>query len=532
MSLAPPLPSSSQRAFPSAPRVDRYFGSASAEAARTRLVTCLERGEGPALLLGSAGIGKTMLLEVIAASLGDSMRVVRLASTQLCTRRALLQAILHGLDGPYQGRDEGELRLALSETILDPNATPAPIALLIDEAQTLPTRLLEELRLMANAAVHGEPRLRLLLAGTGTLDETFGSPELEAFSQRIAARCYLSPLSREETIHYIRSHIAAAGGEPDTLFTPDAYDSIFQASEGLPRLINQVGDRALMLAVEKQEDCITGASIQEAWSDLHQLPAPWHTPNVALPVLASPHELLRETDEEESCAGMCANPCGANPCGGSSSEATVEFGLLEEDDLSEIEEQAPPYEPACEIETESIGLEPIDETELDEDQCIAYAFPTRPEVPAEASPPEEPREEELETDFSDPEKEKELLAGDPFAEPFDEEEIVLDRFVGLEAVLQPGGVTVTNRHELDFGNLFEALSPAVESLIEDVEASLESTDPGTGFNLIDSEAIQQEEEKTPEEAGDLLVVEDEQELELVEARVEEYGQLFSDLRRS
>ena len=84
--------------------------------------------------------------------------------------------------------------------------------LLVDEAQALPPALLDELRVMTNLVRGGVPRVRLVLAGSAALEEAFASLELESFSQRLSARCYLAPLSREETSQFIRAQVAASGG--------------------------------------------------------------------------------------------------------------------------------------------------------------------------------------------------------------------------------------------------------------------------------------------------------------------------------
>ena len=474
---------SSQRAFPVFPRVDRYFASPCAEDARRRITQCLVRGDGPALLLGAAGSGKSMLLEVISAELPNTLRVVRIGGGQLCTRRALLQSILHGLGEPFRDREEGELRLSLSETLNDATTSPDGVALLVDEAQSLPARLLEELRLLSNTALNGVPRLRVLLAGVKSLDETFTAPELSAFNQRIAARCYLEPLTREQTAQYVRAHIAAAGADPDELLSDDAYEAIQHASEGLPRLINQVCDRALVLAVERGREVVSGTAIQEAWSDLHQLSAPWQAP-----------------------AGAAIAARSQQP-----DEGVLEFGVLDDelsdeaylDDLepTEIDEEAPAPQPTEQgVWNADEGLQglttkpqqandPEEEETLDSDEpaCIAYTFPTDPrtqpittEDPEPIAPETEEQDEFLranEPDPTDDEPEDRPLADNPFDEPFDEEEIVIDRFSDT-ALVHSGA-------EPEFGRMFGALSPAVEGLIEEVSQRIEGEQ--FGFAVIDQD---------------------------------------------
>ncbi len=146
--------------------------------------------------------------------------------------------------------------------------------LIVDEVHTLPLRLLEELRLITNLVRNGQPRVRLVLAGTPQLEERFASPKLESFNQRVAARCYLESLDRQQTGEYIRHQIEKCGGQADAIFTADALEAIAQATDGIPRLVNQVCDHVLLLAYAGGERQITAAGIEEAWADLQQLPAP------------------------------------------------------------------------------------------------------------------------------------------------------------------------------------------------------------------------------------------------------------------
>jgi type II secretory pathway predicted ATPase ExeA len=236
------------RPFASHPRVDRYFPAAAIEDARSRLTRSIDRGDGPGLIIGSPGSGKSLLLQALAAQYHDRFDVVLLACSQICTRRALLQAILFELGLPYHQRDEGELRLALLDQLLSDEHSPEGLLLLVDEAQALSVVLLEELRMMTNLVRGGMPRVRLVLAGASALEETFAAPELESFSQRLAARCYLGPLGRDEAIQYVRAQLAASGVEPDAVFAADAWDAIVEATDGVPRLINQLCDRALSAA--------------------------------------------------------------------------------------------------------------------------------------------------------------------------------------------------------------------------------------------------------------------------------------------
>src|SRR4051812_1901322 len=207
-----------KRPFSSAPQADVYFPAHAIEGTRQCLVRCIERAEGIGVVAGGTGTGKTLLLQLLARQFHDTFTVVTLANGHLDTRRDLLQAILFEMHLPYRGLDEGELRLSLLDAVSAPakpkskSKSNQGMLLLVDEAHTLPGKLLEELRLITNLVRGGEPRVRLVLAGGPTLEERLAHPRLTALSQRVSARGYLQPLTHGETREYIRALISLAGG--------------------------------------------------------------------------------------------------------------------------------------------------------------------------------------------------------------------------------------------------------------------------------------------------------------------------------
>jgi type II secretory pathway predicted ATPase ExeA len=163
-----------KRPFASIPCPEQYFPAATIEAARQTLARCIRRAEGPAMVIGPAGTGKTLLCHVLAGELAAEFQVVVVTAQGLGTRRALLQAILYGLGQPYRRMDEGELRLALVDHLTSPEASPAAMALLVDEAHALPLRLVDEIRVLGHVIHGGEARVRIVLAGGPLLRN--GSP--------------------------------------------------------------------------------------------------------------------------------------------------------------------------------------------------------------------------------------------------------------------------------------------------------------------------------------------------------------------
>lgn len=265
-----------QRPFLTVPTLDRYFPAASVEAAYQTVLRAIQRCEGPVAIFGGAGLGKTMCCLRIAASIPRSFDVITLASAQVITRRALLQSLLYEMHLPCRDGSEGELRLRLLERLQasDENSSEG-LVLIVDEAQTLSMKLLDELRSLTNVVHAGVPRLRLVLCGTLRLEETLTHPQMESLNQRLAARCYLTPLNHLESDRYVQHKIELCGQSLEDVITADGLEAIYRASDGIPRLIDQVADQALLLGAKESIRPINAAVVGYAWSSLQQLPNPW-----------------------------------------------------------------------------------------------------------------------------------------------------------------------------------------------------------------------------------------------------------------
>lgn len=263
------------RPFAAGPQPERYVATSAAERARIGLAACLGRASGAGLLIGPTGTGKTLLALRLAEELRGACSPIVVNASQLTNRRALLQAILHRLAQPYRGFDEGELRLSLTDLLTHSDRCAGGLLLVIDDAQLLPPRLWAELRWLLDLQRQGQPVVRLLLAGNGSLEEILAQPRLESLTQSIAARAYLEPLSAGETEAYLRKQIELAGGDSERVFAADAYRAVHAATDGIPRLINQVADHALLIGYADAAPLVDGARIEQAWSDLQQMPAIW-----------------------------------------------------------------------------------------------------------------------------------------------------------------------------------------------------------------------------------------------------------------
>ena len=323
-----------RRPFQAVPSLDSYVPTSTCEHAIASAVRAVARAEGPSTIIGGAGLGKTICSMKIVQQFSKSMSVVFLSSSQLCTRRALLQAILYHLGLPHHYSQEGQLRLALTEYLTRSRGIPdtdshprSGVLLLIDEAQTLSVKLLDEIRLLTNTLRLGVPFVHLVLVGTIKLEDTLAHPQMESLNQRLVSRSYLTPLGYQETFDYVRSKIATAGGQIDQVFESSAVEAIYRASGGIPRLIDQLADHAILnsgsshsgsshTATEHRKP-ISADRIGAAWTQLHQLPNPWSEP-----------EITRTATREEF-----------------PESESIEFGSLDEEPSASLAEQSDPMLP-------------------------------------------------------------------------------------------------------------------------------------------------------------------------------------------
>ncbi|MBU6239913.1 MAG: hypothetical protein KGQ51_19030, partial [Planctomycetes bacterium] len=140
----------------------------------------------------------------------------------------------------------------------------------------------------------------LVLCGTLRLEETLTHPQMESLNQRLAARCYLTPLNHEESNRYVQHKIELCGQQWDSILTSDGLEAIFRASDGIPRLIDQVADQSLLLGAKEKIRPINAAVVGYAWSMLQQLPNPWSDPAPNLRSDSNSESEYDEFDEPES----------------------------------------------------------------------------------------------------------------------------------------------------------------------------------------------------------------------------------------
>lgn len=202
--------------------------------------------KGMSLLIGEAGSGKTTLIRAAIDRQPGHVHAVHLHNPTLSrTEFAELMAIRFGLSEAAR-RSKAVMLVELEAMLRHRRGNGETTVLVIDEAQSLPIELLEEVRLLANVETNDEKLLPVIVAGQPELASRLNEPALRQFKQRIALRCALRALTEEETAVYITQRIGVAGGDGAAVFTPDAVALIHERSRGLPRLIGVIADNALL----------------------------------------------------------------------------------------------------------------------------------------------------------------------------------------------------------------------------------------------------------------------------------------------
>jgi type II secretory pathway predicted ATPase ExeA len=199
------------------------------------------------LMLGEAGTGKTTLVRTALADLGDSPNRYVLVSNPALERSEFYQLLAaeFGLS-PEARTSKTRFLFELQRDVDARFAAGGLTALIIDEAQSMPHALLEEIRLLGNIETPTTKLLNIVLCGQPELGARLNDVSLRQLKQRIALRCELRPLTRDETAAYISARVKVAGGNAEEIFSREAVMAIFEASRGVPRTINVLCDNALI----------------------------------------------------------------------------------------------------------------------------------------------------------------------------------------------------------------------------------------------------------------------------------------------
>jgi len=277
--------------FENTPDPGFFFNTPEHQEALASLLYAVQQRKGFVLLTGEVGTGKTLLSRVLLQQLDESVRTAVITNSRL-SEIELLGQICREFELPAaQTAAKAQLLERLEKFLLDHYAADEPVVLILDEAQNLPDELFEELRMMGNLEADDAKLLQVVIMGQPELHHRFGQDAMRQMRQRLFRSFHLGPLTRRQTEEYVHHRLAVSGGDGQKLFSPEAIDLIHQHSGGLPRMINQLCDAALLTAYGKSSTQVTADTFELALDDHQHAPACRPSPDAT-----SPDELTKRLD--------------------------------------------------------------------------------------------------------------------------------------------------------------------------------------------------------------------------------------------
>lgn len=223
------------------------FLSKSHEEALAHLDYCIKFRKGFAAITGEIGTGKTTLLNTLITHLDQNFSVAFVYRSASSTEE-LMQYVFKDLGLPTELADRSSYLNCFNDYLLAEARAGRDVVLVIDEGQNLPVAVLEDLRLISNFETPDKKLVQIILAGQTELGDKLRQPELRQLNQRISIQYQVKPLNADETGSYIQHRLKTAKARQLDIFRPAAVKLIHQLSGGIPRVINQICDTALVRA--------------------------------------------------------------------------------------------------------------------------------------------------------------------------------------------------------------------------------------------------------------------------------------------
>ena len=248
--------------------------------------------DGFVVISGEIGAGKTTLIETFLRELEPNVVVAQINQTQL-SPTGFLQTLLAQFGfSPFKMK-KPELLSTLTDFLVQQHSSGRRVLLIIDEAQNLSNRVLEEVRMLSGIETTKEKALRIILAGQPELNDKLNSADLVQLAQRVRLRFHLTALTNVETNAYIEHRLEVAGSQGRKIFADDAFPTIFQYTGGIPRLINTLCDTAMMAAAGQDKDTVSSEDLDAAIRELQwvEYNARTHRMHVAANNDSTPNEI-------------------------------------------------------------------------------------------------------------------------------------------------------------------------------------------------------------------------------------------------
>ena len=257
-----------ERPFTISPDPRFLFMSNRYREALTHLTYGIQEGGGFVLLTGEVGTGKTTVCRCLLQQLPKDTRLAFVLNPKLNSRE-LLATICDEfkIDYPENCQSLKILTDKLTAFLLDCHQQNLNVVVMIDEAQNLETEVLEQIRLLTNLETNQKKLLQVILVGQPELQEKLAQRDLRQLAQRITARYHLRPLNLKETIAYIL-HRTRIAGSHKALFSRQSVEHLHSKTQGIPRLINTICDRALLAAANRQKKRVDKRIIAQAVTEV------------------------------------------------------------------------------------------------------------------------------------------------------------------------------------------------------------------------------------------------------------------------
>jgi type II secretory pathway predicted ATPase ExeA len=223
----------------------------------------IQRRRGFILLTGEVGTGKTTLLNKLLSWLQQQRVATSFVFNPGLDPSQFFDYMLADFGLNCESQLKGQMLLRLNKWLLERYHVGGTAVLIVDEAQNLSAEVLEEIRLLTNLETSKEKLLQIVLSGQPELETKLNRPELRQLRQRITLRCKTEPLTLEETHQYVSSRLRIAGADGRPVFTPEAIETVYAYSRGIPRVINLLCEHGLIIAFTEEKRPVLAEAIQE-----------------------------------------------------------------------------------------------------------------------------------------------------------------------------------------------------------------------------------------------------------------------------